>query len=70
MKTITANKTTKVEAPQEFKDIGVVAFQVVDFVIEYFGTKVECTHDTKIMEDGRQLVIGGDGFISEGFEVA
>jgi hypothetical protein len=70
MKNITLTKRAKVEAPKELKDAGVVAFQVVDFVVDYFGNKIESSHDTKILEDGRQLVIGGDGFIREGFEVA
>ena len=69
MKKITVFKQSKVEAPAEFKEVGVVAFQVVNFVIDYFENKIECSHDTKIMEDGRQIVIGGDGFIPEGFEV-
>lgn len=70
MKNITLTKKTKVEAPQEFKKLGVVAFQLVDFVIDYFGNKIECSHDTKIMSDGRQLVIGGDGFIADGYDVS
>ena len=69
MKEITLSKQAKVEAPAEFKEVGVVAFQVVNFVIDYFGNKIECSHDTKILEDGRQIVIGGDGFIEDGFEV-
>jgi hypothetical protein len=69
MKNITITKRAKVQAPEEFQRVGIVAFQVVDFVIDYFSNKIECSHDTKIMEDGRQFVIGGDGFISSGFEV-
>ena len=69
MKTITANKKAKVEAPEEFKAKGIIAFQVVEFVINYFGTEIITSHDTKILENGRQLVIGGCGFIQEGFEV-
>ena len=69
MKTITLNKKTKVEASQEFKNIGVVAFQVVEFVINYFGNEITTEHDTKILENGKQVVIGGCGFISEGYEL-
>lgn len=69
MKTITANKKSKVIAPSEFQSMGIVAFQVVEFVINYFGSEVVTVHDTKIMEDGRQFVIGGCGLISEGCEV-
>ncbi len=60
----------KVTAPAEFIAKGVVAFQVVEFEIKHFGSVIHCTHDTKILNDGRQLVIGGDGFIPHGFEVA
>ena len=70
MKTITANKLNKVtNTDQEFKAQGIVAFQLVRFVVNFFGREIETTHDTKIMQDGRQLVIGGCGFIPEGFEV-
>ena len=48
---------------------GIIAFQVVRFSINYFGNEMEVEHDTKIMKDGKQFVIGGCGFIKEGFEV-
>jgi hypothetical protein len=67
-KQITVKKLSKIAAPAEF--VGVVAFQVVRFTITYFGNVIECEHDTKILDDGRQIVIGGDGFIHDGFEVA
>lgn len=69
MKTLTVNRKQKVEAPLEFKKAGVVAFQIVEFVINYFGSEIVVEHDTKITEDGRQFVIDGCGFIKEGFEV-
>ena len=70
MKTITANKLQRVECTdQEMMAQGIVAFQLVEFNINFFGTTVETTHDTKIMNDGRQVVIGGCGFIKEGFEL-
>ena len=71
MKTITANKMARVEATDpEMIASGVVAFQMVNFIINFFGNEIESTHDTKIMEDGRQLVIDGCGFIPDGYEVA
>ena len=70
MKKITVNKKVKVEAPEDFKRVGIVAFQVVEFVINYFGSEIVTEHDTKIKEDGRQFVIGGCGFIKDGFEVS
>ena len=69
MKSITTNKKAKVEAPEELKAKGIVALQVVEFAINYFGAEITTEHDTKILENGRQFVIGGCGFIPEGFEV-
>ena len=69
MKTVTVNRMARVEAPEEFKAEGIVAFQIVNFEINFFGSIVETSHDTKIMDDGRQIVIGGDGFIPAGYEV-
>lgn len=71
MKTITTNKMKKVEATdQEMINAGVVAFQLVEFIIDFFGNEIRTTHDTKIMRDGRQVVIGGCGYIPDGYEVA
>ena len=69
MKTVTTTKYTKVNQniPAEFIEEGIVAFQVVKFEINYFGNVIETTHDTKVMKDGRQIVIGGCGFIPDGY---
>jgi len=70
MKTITATKFNKVEnTDKEFLSKGIVAFQLVKFTINFFGNEIETTHDTKIMKDGRQIVIGGCGYIKEGYEL-
>ena len=69
MENIKITKGQMVEAPEDMKLSGVVAFQLVDFEITYFGSIIKSTHDTKIMNDGRQLVIDGDGFIPCGFEI-
>ncbi len=66
MKKITINKMARVEAPVEDE---AVAYQVVKFLIDFFGNIVETTHDTAIYADGRQEVIGGCGFIPHGFRV-
>ena len=58
---------TRVEPPEV--ENGIIAFQMVEFKINYFGNEIICNHDTKIMEDGRQFVIGGDGFIPHGYEI-
>ena len=69
MKSITLNKKKSVDSSKEDKESGVVAFQVIEFVINYFGNIVVTEHDTKIMQDGKQFVIGGCGYIKDGFEV-
>jgi hypothetical protein len=70
MKTITTQKYNKVEnTDKEFLSEGIVAFQVVKFTINFYGNEIETTHDTKIMQDGTQIVIGGCGYISAGFIV-
>ena len=71
MKKITTNKGAKVETTdKEMLQKGIVAFQVVEFIIDFFGNEIETTHDTKILKDGRQIVIGGCGYIKEGYELA
>tara|TARA_R110000751_G_scaffold285031_1_gene389260 strand:- start:336 stop:551 length:216 start_codon:yes stop_codon:yes gene_type:complete len=70
MKTITTKKFNKVEnKDKEMLQNGIVAFQTVEFTIDFYGNEIETTHDTRIMKDGRQFVIGGCGYISEGYEV-
>lgn len=70
MKTITANKFNRVEnTDAELLNKGIVAFQLVSFEIDFYGNKIETTHDTKIMKDGKQIVIGGCGYIKEGYEL-
>jgi len=70
MKTITTTKYNKVEnTDKQLLIEGIVAFQMVKFVINFFGSEVETIHDTKIMKDGRQIVIGGCGYIKDGYEL-
>jgi len=70
MRTITTTKAAKVQnTDKEFLAQGIAAFQVVKFVINFYGTEIETVHDTKIMNDGRQIVIGGCGYIPEGYEL-
>ena len=71
MKTIITNKMTRVtNTDAGMAAQGVVAFQLVEFVINFFGNEITTTHDTKIMQDGKQFVIGGCGYIPDGYEVA
>lgn len=70
MKAITLIKGQQVNTTdaQDLQN-GITAFQLVKFIINYFGTEIETVHDTKIMQDGRQIVIGGCGYIKEGYEI-
>ena len=54
---------------ERFKDEGIAAFQMVEFTIDFYGVQEVFTKDTKILEDGRQFVIDGNGFIEGGFEI-
>lgn len=70
MKTINTTKYNRVEnTDKELLNAGIVAFQLVKFIINFFGSEIETTHDTKIMKDGRQIVIGGCGYIKDGYEL-
>lgn len=70
-KKITITKGPRVETPDaNDKAQGIVAFQIVNFTIDFWGNLIETTHDTKIMADGRQLVIDGCGYIQNGFDVS
>ena len=48
---------------------GIVAFQLVEFTYNWFGKEMTDELDTKIMEDGSQYVIDGNGFIPAGTKV-
>lgn len=49
---------------------GIVAFQLVVFTIKFFGKEITDTLDTKIMKDGSQIVIDGNGFIKAGYQLS
>src|SRR5690625_3502468 len=54
MKNIEITKLARVEAPAgEYENI--VAFQMIEYVIDFFGNTINGRLDTKIMTDGRQL---------------
>jgi hypothetical protein len=48
---------------------GIVAVQLVKFEYSFYGSEMEDVIDTKIMKDGRQIVIDGNGFIKAGTEI-
>ena len=69
MKSIKIEKHSITEVPQKERYDGIIAFQFVKMTYNLYGKVIEEMHDTKIMEDGRQFVINGNGFISAGFEI-
>lgn len=63
-------KLQKVEVPAEYqKEEGCIAFQLVKVVIDFYGKLIEDVLDTKILQDGRQIVITGNGYIKAGYEI-
>jgi hypothetical protein len=54
---------------KETLQMGIVAFQTVKISYEFYGNKQSDIFDTKIMGDGRQFVVDGNGFIKSGFEI-
>ena len=69
MKNIKMEKQAITEVPREEQYDGIVAFQFVKMTYNFYGRTMVEMHDTKIMEDGRQFVINGNGFIPAGFEI-
>ena len=53
----------------EFLAMGIVAFQLVKFTYNFYGSETVSFLDTKIMKDGKQIVIDGDGFTAAGTEI-
>jgi len=68
MKTINITRLKKVTpTAKEYENI--TAFQLVIFNIDFFGNKENFTLDTKFTKDGKQLVIGGNGWIEDGYDI-
>jgi hypothetical protein len=44
-------------------------FQLVKVVIDFYGKLIEDVLDTKILQDGRQIVTNGNGYIKAGYEI-
>ena len=70
MKAITITRLQKVETTDK-RDlrVGIIGFQLVNVEINFYGKIITDTLDTKIMKDGRQIVIDGNGYISAGTEI-
>jgi hypothetical protein len=68
MKTVNITKLKRVDAPAgEYVDI--VAFQLCEFVIDFFGNVQKFVLDTKIMSNGTQFVVNGNGFIPDEYQI-
>lgn len=71
MKTVKTTKMNIVKAPQDeyYIKMKIVAFQIVKFEINFFGHEEMFTLDTKILENGKQYVIDGNGWIPDNYEI-
>ena len=70
MKKVTITKLERVvNTDAELLSMGVVAFQLVKFTYNFYGSETVSFLDTKIMKDGKQIVIDGDGFTPSGTEI-
>ena len=70
MKKVIITKLERVEnTDAEFLSMGIVAFQLVKFTYNFYGSETVSFLDTKIMKDGKQIVIDGDGFTAAGTEI-
>lgn len=69
MAAIRFEKLQRVEAPQddkEYKEKGIMAFQLVVYHIDFYGVEISNTLDTVIYKDGTQKIIAGDGWVKCG----
>ncbi len=70
MKNIKITKMQRVDVPTEYqKEEGCVAFQTIKVTIEFYGKLVEDFLDSKILQDGRQILTNGNGYIKAGYEL-
>ncbi len=67
---IQTKKLAIVNVPLEYqKEEGCVAFQMVELTYYFYGKQMTDVFDTKILENGEQFVISGNGFIKDGFKI-
>ena len=61
-------KLNRVEnTDKEMLEKGIAAFQLIEINYTVFGQSMTDVLDTKIMANGAQIVIDGNGFINAGF---
>lgn len=67
---IQTKKLQIVEVPPQFqKEEGCVAFQKVELTYLFYGKLMTETFDTKILKNGSQFVINGNGFVKDGLKI-
>jgi hypothetical protein len=67
---IKIQKGTITEVPTKYqKSEGCIAFQIIIMTYFFYGAEMKDTFDTKILKDGSQYVISGNGFIKDGFKI-
>ena len=63
-------KLQKTDVPTEFqKEEGCVSFQKVRIQYEFYGKEMVEIFDTKILPNGSQFIIDGNGFIKSGMQI-
>lgn len=68
MKNLEIKKLQRVEnTDTETLNKGIIAFQLVQMGYSFYGQSMTDVLDTKIMSNGDQIVIDGNGFIKAGF---
>ena len=67
---IQTKKMQLVEVPAQYqKEENCVAFQMVQLTYSFYGKMMTENFDTKVLENGMQIVINGNGFIKDGFKI-
>lgn len=67
---IQTQKLQIVEVPAKYQKLeGCVAFQMVKLTYSFYGKQMTEMFDTKILKNGDQIVINGNGFIKDGFKI-
>jgi len=67
---IQTKKLQIVEVPAKYqKSEGCVAFQKIQMTYTFYGKEMTDIFDTKILANGNQIVVTGNGFIKDGFKI-
>jgi hypothetical protein len=67
---IQIKKFQLVEIPVQYqRPEGCVAFQQVELTYSFYGKQMNESFDTKILKNGDQLVISGNGFIKDNYKI-